>query len=146
MEMTRGWFRMWPVLAMVVALAQCAGAQADDVSLRDSFADQIADSSFVSDFSRDGDEFTFSGPDAEDQPAAWRVKITSSFVEPKLFDEEMPFQGRIATEWYVDDELVEYLGTMTALPKKFLDRGVGQECWAYWVEAEGRWDWGEIIE
>jgi len=36
---------------------------------------------------------------------------------------------------------VEYLGSMTALPQEFLDRGVGQECWAYWLAAEKRWDW-----
>jgi hypothetical protein len=128
-------------MAMVVALAQCAGAQADDESLRNSFAEQVAASGFVTDFSRDGDEFTFSGPDAEDRPAAWRVRITSSFVEPNLFDEAVPFVGRITSEWYVNDELVEYLNTMSALPKKYLDLGVGQECWGNWIEAERRWDW-----
>ena len=30
---------------------------------------------------------------------------------------------------------------VTALPQEFLDRGVGQECWAYWLAAEKRWDW-----
>lgn len=138
--MTRGWFRIWPLMAMV-ALAQCVGAQADDVSLRDSFAEQIATSSFVTDFSRDGNELTFAGPDAEDQPATWRIRITSSLIEPNLFDEAMPFQGRITSEWYVNDELVDYLGSMTALPEKYLDLGVGQECWAFWVEAEQQWDW-----
>ena len=139
--MKGGWFRIWPLIAMVVALAQCAGAQADDESLRNSFAEQIATSGFVTDFSRDGDEFTFSGPDAEDQPAAWRVRITSSFVEPNLFDQVQPFQGRITAEWYVNEELVEYLGTMTALPERYLDLGIGQECWAFWEEAEQRWSW-----
>ena len=28
---------------------------------------------------------------------------------------------------------------MTALPKEILDRGLGQECWANWLEDERRW-------
>ena len=138
--MARRWLWVWPLMAMV-ALAQCATAVADDASLRDSFAEQVADSGFVSGFSRDGDEFTFTGPDGDDQPASWRVRITSSFVEPALFNEEEPFQGRITSEWYVNDELVEYLGNMTALPDRYLDLGIGQECWAFWNEAERRWTW-----
>ena len=67
--------------------------------------------------------------------------IDSSLVEPNEFDEAMPYQGRITSEWYANGEIVVYLGTMTGLPQEFLDRGLGQECWAYWVEAERRWDW-----
>ena len=53
----------------------------------------------------------------------------------------MPFEGRLTAEWYVNGELVEWLGNMTALPREYLDRGLAQECWAYWVEAERRWSW-----
>ena len=138
--MTRRWLQVVPLIA-VVALGGCARAQADEESLRDSFAAQIATSSFVTDFARDGDELRFSSPDDAGSTISWRVRIDSLLVEPKEFDEAMPYVGRITSEWYADGEIVEYLGTMTALPQKFQDRGLGQECWAYWVEAERRWDW-----
>ena len=120
----------------VVALAGCARAQADEESLRDSFADRITTTNLVTNFARDGVEMTFSGPDREGGSSTWRVRINSSLVEPIEFDDAMPYQGRITSEWYVNDEIVEYLGNMTALPQEFLDRGLGQECWAYWVEEE----------
>ena len=84
---------------------------------------------------------SFSGPDDEGGTAAWRVRIDTTLVEPNEFDEAMPYRGRITSEWYADGKLVEWLGNMTALPDEFLDRGLGQECWAYWVEADRRWDW-----
>jgi hypothetical protein len=129
------------MLIMVAVLAGCVRAQADDESLRDSFAERIATSRFVTEFARDGGELTFSGPDGVGGTAAWRVRIDTSLVEPNEFDDVMPYQGRITSEWQANGEVVEYLGTMTALPQEFLDRGLGQECWAYWVEAERRWDW-----
>ena len=138
--MTRDWFRFGP-LVVIVALAQCAAAVADDESLRDSFAEQIATSSFVTDFARTGNELMFVAPDSEGRSAPWRVRIASSLVESNEFDEGMPYQGHITSEWYVNEELVEYVGSVTALPNVFLDRGLGQECWAYWWQDELRWDW-----
>ena len=138
--MTRRWLQI-ASLAVAVALAGCARAQADEESLRASFAERISSSRFVSDFARDGDELTFSGPDGEGGTAAWRVRIDSALLEPNELDDAMPYQGRITSDWYANGEIVEYLGTMSALPEEFLDRGVAQECWAYWVEAERRWDW-----
>jgi len=73
--------------------------------------------------------------------AAWLVRIERSFVESNEFDPIAPYQGRITSEWVADRAIVECLGSMTALPQEFLDRGVGQECWAYWLAAEKRWDW-----
>jgi len=140
--MSGRWVGMASLLTMVW-LVGCGGPdlEANDESLRDSFADRIASSSFVSDFSRNGDEMTFSGPDLEGGTIPWRVRIETSLVEPNEFDEARPFQGRILSEWYADGELVEYLGNMTALPSEFLDRGLAQECWANWIAAETRWDW-----
>ena len=138
--MRRRWLGVASLMA-TAATAGCAGAQANEESLRDSFAEQIATTTLVTDFERVGDEITFSGPDNEGGTAAWRVRIDTTLVEPNEFDEAMPYQGRITSEWYADGELVEWLGNMTALPDEFLDRGLGQECWAYWVEAERRWDW-----
>ena len=135
-------YRQLRIALLIAAVAVgCAQPQADDESLRGSFAERISTSSFVSDFSRNGDELRFSGPDGKGGVADWRVRIDTSLVEPNQFDQAMPYEGRITSEWTANGELVEYLGNMTALPTEFLDRGLGQECWAYWVVAEGRWDW-----
>ena len=131
------------VMMVMMAPAGCAGAQADDESLRDSFAEQIETSSFVSDFSRDGDELTFSGPGRDGGTAEWRVVFDTSLVEPNQFDDARPYTGRVTSDWYADGEIVEYLGNMSALPKEILDRGLGQECWANWLEDERRWSWLE---
>lgn len=138
--MVRRLLQITPFL-LVVALSQCAAPQADDESLRASFAERIATSAFVTDFTRDVDELSFAGPDRQGGTASWRVRIDTSLVEPNEFDDDLPYQGRVTSGWYANGELVEYLGNMTALPQEFLDRGLGQECWAYWVESEGRWDW-----
>ncbi len=123
------------------AMMGCAPAQADDESLRQSFAERLAETSLVTDFTRTGDELTFTGPDGAGGLAEWRVRIDTMLVEPSELDETMPFEGRLTAEWYVNGELVEWLGNMTALPREYLDRGLAQECWAYWVEVERRWSW-----
>ena len=128
-------------LAVVLALVACSQPEPTDATLRDSFAQQIAATSLVTDFMRDGDELSFSGPDGNGNISAWRVRFDTSLVEEVMFDDQMPYRGRITSEWHRDGELVEYLGSMTALPKEFLDRGLGQECWANWVDAERRWSW-----
>lgn len=132
---------LFTVLGALTALGACTVPEATETTLRDSFAQRIESSSFVADFSRDGDDLHFSGPDGQGNVTTWRVRIDTTLVEPNMFDDAMPYQGRLTSEWYSDGELVEYLGNMTALPAAFLDRGLGQECWAYWVEAEHRWDW-----
>jgi len=129
------------VLLIAAVTVGCAQSKADNESLRASFSDQISESSFVSDFTREGDELSFLGPDRDGGSVEWRVRIDTSLVEPNLFDEAMPYVGRITSEWTADGEIVGFLGNMTALSQEFLDRGLGQECWAYWVEAENRWDW-----
>ena len=141
--MTPRYFWITSVIFIFIAAGTggCAQSQADDESLRGSFAERISTSDFVTNFSREGDDLSFSGPDGKGGSAEWRVRIETSLVEPNLFDEAMPYQGRVTSEWTANGELVEYLGNMTALPKEFLDRGLAQECWAYWVKAEDRWDW-----
>ena len=125
--MTRSWLQVAALVA-TQALGGCIGTRADDESRRDSFAEQIATSTFVTDFVRDGDELRFSDPDGEGGTAAWLVRIERSFVESNEFDPIAPYQGRITSEWVADRAIVECLGSMTALPQEFLDRGVGQEC------------------
>ena len=115
--------------------------EASGETLRDSFAERIATSPFVTDFEQDGDILGFRGPDGSGDTARWVVRIESALVEPNQFDDKMPHVGRITAEWTANGSVGEYLGTMTALPDEFLDRGLGQECWAYWISAEKRWDW-----
>jgi len=124
-----------------IAALGCAQAQADEESLRNSFAERIATSTFVSDFTREGAELRFSGPDGDGGTAAWLVRIETSLVEPNEFDDASPFVGRILSEWVKDGEVAEFLGNMTAIPREFQDRGLAQECWAYWVAADRAWDW-----
>ncbi len=133
----------WLGVASLVGVAAlgCTQPQADENSLRNSFAEQIATSSFVSNFAHEGDEFSFSGPDGEGGTVAWRVRIETSLVEPVDFNDDAPFTGRILSEWKKDGEVAQYLGNMTAIPKEFQDRGLAQECWANWIAAERRWDW-----
>ena len=135
----------WVVaLVALVPLAQCTGTEPtepNEESLRDSFVERIEMTEGVTDFSREGDEVRFTGPDGEGDAASWRVVIDSLLVEPRQFDDDRPHEGRVTADWYVDGELVEYLGNMTALPTLYQDRGLAQECWAYWTEAEGTWDW-----
>ena len=141
--MNARWRLAVPVITAM--LAACVQPQADEQSLRDSFVERIAGTASVTDFSREGSELDFSGPapsgEGQGGAAEWRVVIDSVLVEPNEFDDAMPHIGRITAQWYADGQVVEFLGNMSALPDDFLDRGLGQECWAYWVEAEARWDW-----
>ena len=124
-----------------IAALGCAQTQADEESLRNSFAERIATSTFVSNFERDGAELRFSGPDGEGGTAAWVVRIETSLVELNELDDTSPLMGRILSEWEKDGDVAEFLGNMTAIPKEFLDRGLAQECWANWMEADRAWDW-----
>lgn len=128
-------------VAALIAIAQCADVQPDETSLRESFADRIAETAGVTAFAHTGDELRFDGPDGAGTTAAWRVVIETAEVDSNDLDSARPYLGHVKSAWYADGELVEYLGTMTALPVAYLDRGVGQECWAYWIAAERRWDW-----
>jgi hypothetical protein len=111
-----------------IAALGCAQTQADEESLR-------------SNFERDGAELRFSGPDGEGGTAAWVVRIETSLVELNELDDTSPLMGRILSEWEKDGDVAEFLGSMTAIPKEFLDRGLAQECWANWMEADRAWDW-----
>ena len=126
------------LLLAVTALVGCATPSAQ--SLQDSFAEQIASVDSVRDFQRDGDHITFSAPDVSGNDAEWQVNIDSAVLEPQD-DEAVPFRGHITSSWYADGQLVEFLGSMTALPEAITDAGVAQECWALWETDTRRWDW-----
>ena len=124
-------------------LAACGGAPSDTPeadSLRDSFADQIAGVATVSDFERDGDELTFTGPDGSGGEVAWRVTIDSAVVQP-WEDESLPYRGVVLSSWYAGGELVQPAGSISNLPPDFLDTGIAQDCWGLWDAAERRWTW-----
>ena len=130
--MTRRWVQAATFIAAYTFVG-CTSIQPNNESLLNSFTDQIA--------SRDGNELRFHGPNGKGGEAAWLVRIETVLVEPNEFDPVAPYYGRITSEWIADGTVVEYLNSMTALPQEFLDRGVAQECWAYWLAAERRWDW-----
>ena len=130
--LTGGW------LLTAAMLTGCATP--DATSLQESFAEQVEAVSSVRNFQRNGDELEFSAPDVTGADAMWRVHIDSAVVEPQE-DEIYPYQGVVTSSWYANGELVEPVGVMSFLPTEFLDQGIGQECWAFWDEESGRWDW-----
>lgn len=128
---------MPPVLVPVLALAACA-AQPGETSLVRSFAEQIAAVDGVTDFRRDGDELTFTGPDGRDGVASWRVRIESAEL---VLVAERPTEGHVVSSWFRDGEQVETIGSMYTLPMEFFDTGIAQECYALWNPASNEWYW-----
>lgn len=124
-----------PVL--VAALAACA-MQPGEIGLVNSFAEQIAAVDGVTDFRRDGNELTFTGPDGQDGVASWRVRIESTEL---VSSDERPTEGHVVSSWFRDGEQVETFGSMYTLPMEFFDTGIAQECYALWDAASNRWDW-----
>jgi len=126
-------------LLSVLQLAGCA-AQPGELSLRNSFAAQIAAVEGVRNFEDSGQVLNFTGPDGEGGSSVWRIEINSTTLEPRA-DERLPFAGHVVSSWYQNLELVEFLGTMSRLPQVYLDAGVAQECYALWDLEVDDWDW-----
>ena len=126
--------------SMCVLMLGCGAGPPDADSLRDSFAEQIAAVSSVSNFDRNGEELTFTGPNGSGGQAAWLVSIDSAIVESSE-GEDLPLQGRVVSSWYADGELIQPVGSISRLPSEFLDTGIAQECWGIWNEAERHWTW-----
>lgn len=124
----------------VVSLAACGGVEPGEQNLRDSFAEQIASVGFVRNFERRGDELTFQAPYEAKAEVPWRVRIDSAKVEPNN-DERQPFKGSVKASWYADGKLIEPRDSYADLPSDFLDKGVGQDCWAFWDAAARKWSW-----
>jgi hypothetical protein len=127
------------VLVAIAGTAGCASRPSDE-NLRQSFLDQIASVAFVRDFQRSGDEVTFSGPYGSEANAKWRVRIDSAAIEPQD-DQAQPFKGTVKSSWYVNDQLIEPRGAYSDLPAAFLDKGVSQDCWAFWDGSSSMWSW-----
>jgi hypothetical protein len=131
------------VLLAVVGPAGCGGAEEvapDENSLKDSFSEQIQSVGLVRGFQRNGDELTFSGPYGREADAAWRIHIDSTLVE-RQDDERQPYKGTVKSSWYVNGTKIEPRGTYADLPTDFLDKGVSQDCWAFWEAGAKRWGW-----
>jgi hypothetical protein len=126
------------LLLAILMLAGCGTPGEED--LRESFAQQIATVSLVRDFQRNGDELTFSGPYGAETDAKWRIHIDSAVIEPQD-DETKPYKGTITSSWYANGRLIQPRGSYSDLPSEFLDKGVGQHCWAFWEKSTKRWGW-----
>ena len=132
--------RAWAAtLVGALTLTACA-VEPGKMNLRDSFADQIASVDGVTDFKRDSDELTFSGPDGQGGTASWRVRIESTEVRPSP-EEHVPYEGHIASSWWRDGDLIEPLGTMSGLPTVLQDSGLAQVCYALWDADLNAWGW-----
>ena len=126
------------VITLCVGCATPNEPAVDNLSA--SFSAQVASAISVRDFERDGDDLTFIGPDGAGGDAAWLVHIDSAVVEA-LGDVETPDRGIVVSTWYRDGREVEPSGSMSLLPDEFLERGIAQECWAFWEESDRAWAW-----
>ena len=129
-------------IALTVAalpLAACGG-QPGVTGLRDSFAQQVESNGFIRDFQRNGDDLLFSGPDGAGGMAKWRIHIDAAFVTPYP-DEKQPYKGTINSSWYANDQVIRPSGSESNLPIELLDKGVSQDCWAFWDPETKNWGW-----
>jgi hypothetical protein len=134
--------RLALALVLMAGLTACGSAAPDTDSLRESFAMQVAANSFVTDFARDGDELTFTGPGPEGGTAEWRVRIDSAVVEANTDDpEQHPFKGTVRSSWFADGRQIEPSGSESNLPFELISNGVSQDCWALWDTEAERWGW-----
>lgn len=127
------------LILAALPLVACGG-QPSVASLRDSFAQQVASNRFIRDFQRDGDDLLFSGPDGAGGLAKWRIHIDAAFVAPYP-DEKQPYKGTLNSSWYANDQVIRPRGRDSNLPIELLDKGVSQDCWAFWDPETKRWDW-----
>jgi hypothetical protein len=126
------------LILAALPLASCGKPGVD--SLRESFAQQVASNRFVRDFQRNGDDLLFLGPDGAGGDAKWRIHIDSAVIEPND-DEKQPYKGTVKSSWYANDQPVVPTGRDSNLPIELLDKGVSQDCWAFWEPENNRWDW-----
>ncbi len=128
-------------LALLLAAAGFGcGAGPDVGSLKESFAHQIEIIDLVRDLELDGDEVRFLRPDGSGEDVSWRVAINSAIVNPQD-NEVLPYRGIITASWYANDRALLSGGGTSELPLWILDAGLSQECWAFWEQSVGRWDW-----
>lgn len=127
------------LVACLLLMVGCSSAPGAD-GLRDSFAQQLAQNKFISEFQRSGDSMTFKGPLPDGTPAAWRVHIDKATVEAQT-DARQPFKGTVESSWFVNGEPVMIKGGESNLPLELTSNGLSQECWAFWEPDGTRWSW-----
>jgi|SRR5262245_29506347 len=126
------------VLGLSALLVACRAAP--EQQLKDSFAQQIASSGIVRDFQQKADEVVFAAKYGERLDAKWRVHVDSASIERDA-DGTTPYKGVIKSSWYVDGEQIRPRGDQSDLPLAFLDKGIAQECWAFWDKRNHQWSW-----
>jgi hypothetical protein len=122
------------------ALTVVACRAAPEQQLKDSFVQQIASSGIVRDFQQKGDEVLFAAKYGERLDAKWRVHVDSASIEPDPGG-TTPYKGVVKSSWYVDGEQIRPRGDQSDLPLAFLDKGIAQECWAFWDKNNHQWSW-----
>ena len=125
--------------AALLGMAACA-MQPGEANLIESFANQVGGVDGITDFARNGNELTFTGPDGQGGSASWHVQIESTNLVPRD-EERIPIEGHVISSWYRDGEPIEPIGTMYTLPREFFKPGLAQECYALWDTESNSWDW-----
>ena len=135
--------RALALLGALLAILACGGAaapEADESSLKDSFAETIAAIDHVQGFAREGDEIRFEREDGAGDLIEWRVEIDEASVEPRD-DDASPFLGHVRSTWYLDGMVVRITGDQSNLPGWILETGLAQDCYALWDSASSTWGW-----
>jgi hypothetical protein len=132
--------KKWLLFVGLSALAVVACRAAPEQQLKDSFVQQIASSGIVRDFQQQGDEILFAAKYGERLDAKWRVHVDSASLEPDR-DGTTPYKGVVKSSWYVNGEQIRPRGDQSDLPLAFLDKGIAQECWAFWDKSTHQWSW-----
>jgi len=129
------------VCVVLVAVAAACGSDGPDAqSLRDSFAQQLSANKFVTNFQRNGDDMTFSGPKVDGGTATWRVHIDSAVIESTQ-NESQPYKGTVKSSWTADGQPAQPKGNESNLPIELMDNGLSQDSWAFWDTSQKRWSW-----
>jgi len=126
------------VLGLGAVVVACRAAP--EQQLKDSFVQQIASSGIVRDFQQKADEVLFAAKYGERLDAQWRVHVDSASIERDA-DGTTPYKGVIKSSWYVNGEQIRPRGDQSDLPLAFLDKGIAQECWAFWDKRNHQWSW-----
>ena len=126
------------VLGLSAVVVACRAAP--EQQLKDSFVQQIASSGIVRDFQQKADEVLFAAKYGERLDAQWRVHVDSASIERDA-DGTTPYKGVIKSSWYVNGEQIRPRGDQSDLPLAFLDKGIAQECWAFWDKRNHQWSW-----
>ncbi|MGE3178143.1 MAG: hypothetical protein AB7O32_11780 [Vicinamibacterales bacterium] len=126
-------------LAAALVTSACSSKPGDD-TLRDSFAQQLGSNRFLKDFTRNGDEMTFTAEGVETEEAQWRVHIDSTSIDENN-SETQPYKGTVKSSWFANGQQVLPRGGSSNLPIGLQSNGLSQDCWAFWEAEKKAWSW-----